>query len=147
MRAERRKSGFTLIEVLIVVVIMAVLAATVIPQFSESTTEAKASTLKFNLHTLRAQIQLYKAQHGAWPVNLTDQLTKKTTTSGAITGSASELKWGPYIVGNLPNEPFSEKNTITPGSAPFTTATGSGGWLYDSATGTIAANHADYVTQ
>jgi general secretion pathway protein G len=42
--------GFTLIEVLIVVVIMAILAGTIIPQFAASTDDAKASALKFNLH-------------------------------------------------------------------------------------------------
>jgi type II secretion system protein G len=144
MRAKRRKSGFTLIEVLIVVVIMAVLAATVIPQFSESTSEAKLSTLKFNLHTLRAQIQLYKAQHGNYPEagKLVDQLTKKTTTAGAITGSATDLKWGPYIVGTLPVEPFSELSTVVDG----TTSNDAGGWVYDAATGTLKANKNAYFS-
>ena len=48
---------------LIVVVIMAILAATIIPQFTDSTKDAKASTTKFNLHTLRSQIELYRTQH------------------------------------------------------------------------------------
>ncbi len=48
-----RRNAFTLIEVLIVVIIMAVLAATIIPQFSSSTTDAKISSLKFNLAALR----------------------------------------------------------------------------------------------
>ena len=49
--------------VLIVVVIMAILAATIIPQFTDSTKDAKTSTAKMNLATLRAQIQLYRTQH------------------------------------------------------------------------------------
>ena len=40
---SRRSSGFTLVEILIVVVIMAVLAATIIPQFSSATNDAKTS--------------------------------------------------------------------------------------------------------
>ena len=143
MRAKRRKSGFTLIEVLIVVVIMAVLAATVIPQFSESTKEAKVSTLKFNLHTLRAQIQLYKAQHAEWPKAATfaNQLTKRTNTNGDV-GTAAEHKWGPYIVGELPQEPFSESNAVI-GSA---TCTDAGGWAYDEANGVLKANKTEYFT-
>ena len=52
-----------LIEVLIVVIIMAVLAATIIPQFASSTKDAKASNLKFNLQTVRSQLEMYKEQH------------------------------------------------------------------------------------
>ena len=48
---RNRRKAFTLIEALIVVIIMAVLAATIIPQFSTSTKDAKMSNLKFNLHT------------------------------------------------------------------------------------------------
>ena len=44
MKTPVRRSAFTLIEVLIVVVIMAILAATIIPQFTDSTKDAKAST-------------------------------------------------------------------------------------------------------
>ena len=40
MKTTERRSAFTLIEVLIVVVIMAILAATIIPQFTDSTKDA-----------------------------------------------------------------------------------------------------------
>jgi prepilin-type N-terminal cleavage/methylation domain-containing protein len=60
---NKKRSAFTLVEILIVVVIMAILAATIIPQFTDSTKDAKSSTGKFNLHTLRSQIQLYRAHH------------------------------------------------------------------------------------
>ena len=63
MKTTQDRSAFTLIEVLIVVVIMAILAATIIPQFTDSTKDAKTSTAKMNLATLRAQIQLYRTQH------------------------------------------------------------------------------------
>ena len=63
MNANVRRSAFTLIEVLIVVIIMALLAATIIPQFSTSTTDAKKSSLDFNLHTMRSLIEMYKVHH------------------------------------------------------------------------------------
>ncbi len=67
---QLKRGGFTLIEVLIVVVMMAVLAATIIPQFASSTDDAKSSALKFNLHALRSQIEMYKLQHnGAVPAS------------------------------------------------------------------------------
>ena len=75
MHRKARRSGFTLVEVLIVVVILAILAAAVVPQFSSSTQDAKFSTSVFNLQTLRAQVQVYKAQHnGVYP----DTLAKLT---------------------------------------------------------------------
>ena len=59
----KAKSGFTLVEILIVVVILGILAAIVIPQFTSASTEAKESSLVSNLQTIRSQIELYKIQH------------------------------------------------------------------------------------
>jgi len=56
----KAKSGFTLVEILIVVVILGILAAIVIPQFTDASTEAKESALKSDLQTMRSQIELYK---------------------------------------------------------------------------------------
>ncbi len=78
------RNAFTLIEVLIVVIIVAVLAATIIPQFSTSTKEAKMSNLKFNLRIVRSQLEMYKEQHsGVYPpaaagADFKNQLTQKT---------------------------------------------------------------------
>src|SRR6202012_2734477 len=63
MFSQRVKKGFTLIEILIVVIILGILAAIVIPQFSNASTSAKSSNLASQLQTLRSQIQLYKLQH------------------------------------------------------------------------------------
>ncbi len=93
-----KRSGFTLIEVLIVVVIMAVLAATIIPQFSTSTKDAEDSQIEFNLHTLRSQVELYKVQHGgSYPpiTNNLKALTVKTNSDGTTTGTPTI---GPYLL-------------------------------------------------
>src|SRR5687768_13779490 len=101
----RRSSAFTLVEVLIVVVIMAVLAATIIPQFADSTTDAKVSTLKFNLHTLRSQIELYRTHHdGELPSGTLIELTQSTDVSGTA-GTGVNFPFGPYIR-TLPDNPF-----------------------------------------
>ncbi len=62
-RGERTKHGFTLVEILIVVVILGVLAAIAIPQFSEASGQARLNSLLGNLQTVRSQIELYKVQH------------------------------------------------------------------------------------
>ncbi len=75
---RRRNGAFTLVEILLVVVILGVLAAIVIPQFSEATSEAHLSTLMGNLQTFRSQIELYKVQHY-------DLLPGQASFGGAVT--------------------------------------------------------------
>ncbi|TVQ55758.1 MAG: prepilin-type N-terminal cleavage/methylation domain-containing protein [Phycisphaerales bacterium] len=57
---QRVKRGFTLIEILIVVVILGILAAIVIPQFAESSEAAQANAAQSTLQTVRAQFELCK---------------------------------------------------------------------------------------
>ncbi|MHC4292957.1 MAG: type IV pilin protein, partial [Planctomycetota bacterium] len=54
----KAKKGFTLVEILIVVVILGILAAIVIPQFTDASTEAKISSLRSDLQMMRSQIEL-----------------------------------------------------------------------------------------
>jgi general secretion pathway protein G len=88
------KRGFTLVEILIVVVILGILAAIVIPQFTEASTEAKLSSLCSDLQTIRSQIELYKVQHNdAMPgtaagVSFTKAMTGGTTLAGAVDAAA-----------------------------------------------------------
>ncbi len=153
MRDRDRRSAFTLIEVLIVVVIMAVLAATIIPQFSSSTKDAKVSSLKFNMHTLRSQIELYKVHHlGDYPA-VTDaalpQLTGATDVDGKTGTSGTDYPYGPYVDNDLPANPFDGKNAVTAvslsGAKPTAASGSDGGWQYDVATGAIWPNDADGI--
>lgn len=141
-----RRDAFTLVEVLIVVVIMAVLAATIIPQFQDSTKDAKVSSLKFNLHGLRSQIQIYKAQHdGKNPTATLVELTSKTDASGTV-GTGATHVFGPYM-GSIPTNPFTNSaaiKVITTSPAVVGDVTANGGWLYNATTGEVWANHADY---
>jgi general secretion pathway protein G len=154
MIATRRRNAFTLIEVLIVVIIMAVLAATIIPQFSSSTNDAKNSSSVFNLHTIRSQIEMYKVHHlGKVPAFATfaDQMTKPTDVNGATTGTT--LPYGPYFQGQVPANPFNGSNTLvavgTAGSAPTGPNGSTAGWQYDATTGGFFPNtdatHWDYT--
>ncbi len=144
MRVDRCRGAFTLIEVLIVVVIMAVLAATIIPQFSSSTTDAKKSTLKFNAHTMRSQVELYKAQHlGLYPANLS-LLTGETKVDGTLNPGASDpvnYPCGPYM-DEIPANPFNGLDTEKPGSV-VADVDNTTGWLYDVNTGSVHANCAE----
>ncbi len=83
-------SGFTLVELLIVAVVLAIFAAIVIPQFSSTTDEARESALKSDLAALRAAIDLYRQHHGEYPGAVAS--TGGTCTGGVAGSGALETE-------------------------------------------------------
>jgi general secretion pathway protein G len=57
------RKAFTLVEILIVVVILGILAAIVVPQFTNATQDAQAGNLKAQLSSLNRQLELYRAKN------------------------------------------------------------------------------------
>lgn len=144
-----RRSAFTLIEILIVVVILAILAAAVIPQFSDSSTDAKNSTTVYNLSAIRTQIALYKVQHnGTVPTlaNIVTQLTTNTTATGGAGGT-----FGPYFQVIPANPQANNNNTFvavaTAGTPPAAVIAGGAGWQYDASNGNVFANDTTNLTK
>ena len=129
---KRSLLGFTLVEVLIVVIVLGILAAIVVPQFSTASDDAQLSALTTNLQTIRAQIELYKLQHNSTYPTLAS-FTAQMTAGTLVDGTAG-ADFGPYLL-TVPNNPYSNVNTLT------TTAAGAGkGWYYVEATGEFRAN-------
>ena len=62
-----RFRGFTLVEILIVVVILAILAAMIIPQFASATTQSRQSVFASNLKELTKSAELFKLDNNGWP--------------------------------------------------------------------------------
>jgi general secretion pathway protein G len=158
------KKGFTLVEILIVVVILGILAAIVIPQFTQASESARASSLKSQLQTIRSQLELYQIQHlGDYPtlanLNLNDSawgnMTVKTNADGTTTGTPD---LGPYLQ-KAPANPFTNAANNTVVMALTGTGTADIAWGYDESTGEIKAvvpsakatdlgldNTADFIT-
>lgn len=150
-----RKSGFTLVELMIVVAILGILGAIVMPTFQGNVSEAKVSSAKSNLSILRNQIELYKMQHnGALPgyamgnpvaeSTLITQLEGTTTLGGAPSPSKTPTDpflYGPYMR-TIPTNPFNGKSNIAYSTA-FATDAGVvvSGWLYNRVTGEICLNY------
>jgi prepilin-type N-terminal cleavage/methylation domain-containing protein len=140
-----RNTAFTLMELLIVIVILAILAAAIIPQFADVSVDAKDSTADLNVRILRAQIELYKAQHDGLTPSLTlAELTKATDASGADGGP-----FGPYLQ-RIPVNPFTNSATVRQSATnPPAAASGAAdaGYLYHPATGRIWLDKDDHLTK
>jgi general secretion pathway protein G len=135
------RRGFTLVEVLIVVIILGILAAIVIPQFTEASTQARESSLKSNLQTVRSQIELYKVQHsdtlpGAGIATFEQAMTGKTNFTGAV-DTTDPNAYGPYLQ-QLPTNPFNNLNTVRKGGT--VAGTNTDGWRFDTGTGAFQAD-------
>lgn len=63
--------GFTIVELLIVVVIIGILAAIVIVAYNGVTQLAKESSIKSDLSNAKKKLELYKADNGSYPANIT----------------------------------------------------------------------------
>ena len=142
----RAKSGFTLVEILIVVVILGILAAIVIPQFTEASTEAKTSSLCTDLQTMRSQIELYKIQHnddlpGAGTATLVEALTGQTDVAGAV-----GTDYGPYLQ-KIPTNQFNDLDVIDDtGSVSPAPVNILMGWYFNITTGAFnACDTAEHV--
>ena len=129
------RTGFTMIELLIVISIIAILAAAIIPNFIGFDAEARIAATKSNLDTLRSRITLYRAKEGRYPESL-DDLVKKTYVDAGVRK--------PYLP-KLPSELVSSKKgsgaqTVRRSDEPLTN---DGGWVYHLDTAEVLVNLSD----
>jgi general secretion pathway protein G len=164
-RRNGKRVGFTLIEMLIVIVILGILAMVIVPQISTSSDDAKLNTLRTNLSVMRNAVELYYAQHAStYPGSalggagnaadaFVQQMTRYTDATNAISAvKSAQYKFGPYVKGNtLPPNPFNGLATIAVDTAidNITTraADNSTGWKFYTKTGVLIANTTDHVNE
>src|SRR6476620_6003827 len=123
IRKQSRK-GFTLVEILIVVIILGILAAIVIPQFTNASEDARKSNMKSQLQTLRSQVELYKLQHrdtAPTQSNFWTVLTTKTDDAGAPSTAADAF--GPYMQ-DVAINPLTNSSTVVDTGTTAATTTG-----------------------
>ncbi|MFG0294086.1 MAG: type II secretion system protein [Phycisphaerales bacterium JB050] len=118
--------GFTLVEILIVVVILGILASIVVPQFVSATTEATKTHIQRNLQEISNQIEVYKGNHaGALPTSDPDDPLE--TGSWGILVSADYLR-------DEPKNFYTSSSDIGEGTyeeASELTSSAVVGWLYE----------------
>lgn len=98
-----RESGFTFIEIMVVVAILAVMAALVVPRVMGRTDEAKRTAVKVQIRNFEAALQLYKLDNGGYPSSEQglNALVEKPT-AGAI---PKRWKIGGYLQ-EIPEDPW-----------------------------------------
>ena len=152
------ESAFTIIEILIVVVILGILAAFVVPQFSNASHVARENSLKDDLRYLRTQILVFKAQHRDSPpgypggntnavpteADFIAQMTKASNERCQVNpATTSAFPLGPYIQ-KVPPNPLNGQTAvlvIRNGLPLPTTYQGATyGWIYKPETQEIIAN-------
>jgi general secretion pathway protein G len=131
------KRALSLVELMIVLAVIGILAAIIVPQFQESSSEAREAVAKDHLRILRSTIELYAARHsGAAPGYEND--IAGTEPSSAYFIQQTVLS-GKYFR-TMPKNPFNNLDTINMigDSDPFPSeATGNFGWVYQPASMTI----------
>jgi prepilin-type N-terminal cleavage/methylation domain-containing protein len=135
-----REGGFTLIEILVVVVLLGILAAIVVPHISGAGVETRTAALATDLRRVRSQMELYKFHHNdqlpaAAGENSAD-FSRRMTTQTDASGNAG-VDFGPYLQ-SLPANKFNDSATVRIDGA----AAGANidGWRFDTITGTFQAD-------
>ena len=101
---SQSRSGFTLIEVLLVVVIIGILAAVVVPRLSGRVGQSQVSAAKSSIASVSLALDLYETDNGNFPASLQSLITK-----------GSEQNWrGPYLKkGEIPIDPWGHEFVYT----------------------------------
>jgi len=168
----KKQAGFTLIEMLIVVLLLGILAMLIIPQISVSTDDAMLNTLQSNLGSMRNAVELYYHQHaGIYPgandntgaatavpataaTAFVEQLTQYTDINGDVAAikDATHI-YGPYMKSlTLPTNPYNNNSGILcDATEDDITVRASGasvveGWKFYTQTGALLANDGAHDT-
>jgi len=97
---RRRRAGFTLIEVLLVVVIISILVAMAVPRFGGRAEQARIARAEADVGNLSTALRLYEIDNGRFPASLQDLLQ----------APAGASNWrGPYLEKGIPLDPWNRE--------------------------------------
>jgi general secretion pathway protein G len=119
-RNRRRNAGFTLMELMIVLVIIGVLAAAVTPALVARAEKAKITRAKADIVNIANQVKMFKADNSKYPETLEDLVTKpsyaKEWPQGGYLEKLENDPWGnPYVL-RVPGDNSREYDVISYGA-------------------------------
>lgn len=129
---NRKQAGFTLVELVIVILILGILAAVAAPRMFDTANEARASATRHSLSVVRNAVQLFRAENGALPGELGTEADFKADIEAMLNGPFPRAE-----IGNPGNNV-----RIVSATGPLT-AQGSESWAFNSSTGEFICNHPD----
>ena len=101
----RTNAGFTIIEIMVVIVIIGLLIGVVGPRLIGRTDDARVSTTKMQIESLSSALKMYKLDTGVYPT--TDQGLDALITAPADTGNSNRWRKGGYLEkGRVPKDPW-----------------------------------------
>jgi general secretion pathway protein G len=110
--SKRRSGGFTLIEIMVVVVIMGVLAALVLPKVLDRVGQSKTAAAKVEISTIMQSLKMYKLDNQRYPT--TEQGLQALMTKPTAGPSANGWK-APYLE-KMPKDPWGNQyQFLSPG--------------------------------
>lgn len=99
--SRRARRGFTLIELMVVLVIIGVLAALIVPNVLDRTDDARATAAKTDVNNLMQALKLYRLDNQRYPTGEQGLQALITRPSAA----PAPVNWRPYLE-KLPNDPW-----------------------------------------
>lgn len=129
---KSRRTGFTLIELVVVILILGILAGVGAPKLFSTSGVATENGLRQTLSVVRDAIELYAADNaGSFP---------PCTGDGTGAGNFHE-SLGTYLRGDFPKSPVGTKdNLLTPSTDDPVIADNATGWMYNVTTGEFICN-------
>lgn len=133
-----RRRGFTLIELVVVILILGILAGVAAPKMFSTSSKATDNGLKQTLNIVRDAIELYYSQNAAYP------------PATGTNGSDFPLALKPYLRGPFPKCPVgpAQNTNVLAATGPSTTgsATPTDGWKFNTQTGVFICNYQAAMT-
>ena len=129
----RKRRGFTLIELVVVVLLIGIIASVAAPKMFDIATDARENTTKQSLAVIRDAIEIYYSQNSEYPGQTGGQTDFKNDLSQVL-----REPFPTCSVGNKNNNVWVQSN-----GTPLLPSGGQG-WAYDKVTGEFIINHSDY---